>query len=92
MDRLVQRRDEHGAAQTQLFGTGGGVRHRLERADRRSRAEYPLLRPPALEPERLCSSEVGAKAGGVERAVLDELGNRDRPAHTATLSLDTTAG
>jgi hypothetical protein len=81
VDRVVQRGDEHHAAQAYPLGAGGRVGHRLDRSQCGHRSQDLLLRPGAAEAERLGSPQVGAESGWVERAVSDELRDRDRISH-----------
>ena len=61
LQRIVQRRDQHGHAQPQPLGAGRGLGQQLQRRDQRCRADGLLERPAALETEFLGPLQVVAR-------------------------------
>ena len=62
VQRVVQRQDEHRAAQPQLFGARRGIGECLERRQDAGRADHLLLHPAAIEhPELLDAAKVSAE-------------------------------
>ena len=84
LQRVVQRRHQHGDAQPQPLGAGRAPRQQLQRRQQRRPADGLLERPAALEPEFLGAGQERAQPSGIETVIV-ELGDGDGKPHPTTV-------
>jgi hypothetical protein len=77
----VQGGHEDHAAEPHPRGARGGIGHRLDRPELRTRAERALLRPRAVEAKLLGAGEIATERLGIELAIGVELRNSNRELH-----------
>ena len=85
MYRTVKRKDERAHSEADSLGACSRVAERLDRAQLGHRADDLLADPRAFEANLLRALQKGTESQRIERAILDELRDRDRKAHVPTV-------